>query len=87
MVSCVSLVAQVGMNNQVWYYRADASGRSLVDEREYVSTVDCVKLTSRYAVVLSDGRITIHPIDASATSGGDRMMMVRTGIPLLPPAG
>jgi hypothetical protein len=82
------------MNNQVWYYRADATGRSLVNEREYVSTVDAVKLTSRYAVVLSDGRVTIHPIDAGATSGGERSMMVRVCVPyaqhpppLLPAAG
>jgi len=67
--------AQVGMNNQVWYHRADASGRGMVSEREYVSTVDSVKLTSTYAAVLSDGKITIHPIDPAAS--GERSMMVR----------
>lgn len=70
------------MNNQVWYYRADASGRQLVNEREYLSTVDTVKLTSQYAVVLSEGRVTIHPIESgggpSGAGGGDRGSIVST---------
>jgi hypothetical protein len=65
----------VGMNNQVWYYAADATTKGLVNEKEYLSTVDAVKLTSQYACVLSEGRISIHPIDPSG--GGDRGSVVR----------
>ena len=57
------------MYNQVWYYRADATGRHLVNDKEYLSTVDTVKLTSQYAVVLSEGRVHIHSIEGTGERG------------------
>ena len=73
-IVCVVGVVQVGMNNHVWYHDATEGSKALVNEREYVSTVDAVKLSSRYAVVLSDGRISIHAIEAGGPA--DRGTMV-----------
>ncbi len=63
------------MNNHVWYHNATEESKTLVTEREYLSTVDAVKLSSQYAVVLSDGRVSIHAIVPG--SPADRGTMVR----------
>lgn len=54
----------VGMNNQAWFYQyamTDEPGK-LVNQKEYLGTVDTIKLNERFAAVLSGGRIQIHPI-------------------------
>lgn len=56
----------VGMNNRVWYYRCDGKEDSLVNEQEYLSTVTSVKLNSKYAAVMCDGRVTLHAIEGSS---------------------
>ena len=63
------------MNNHVWYHNATEDSKSLVNEREYLSTVDAIKLSSRFAVVLSDGKVSIHSIEPGGPA--DRGTMVR----------
>lgn len=53
----------VGMNNRVWFYRSDGNSRDLVNEREYLSTVDVVRLSRDYAAVLCQGRVHLHLIE------------------------
>jgi hypothetical protein len=71
------------MNNHVWYHNASEDSKALVTEREYLSTVDAVKLSSQYAVVLSDGRVSIHAI--APGSPADRGTMVRAAGPRTSP--
>jgi len=64
----------VGMNNRVWYYRCDGSSRELVNEREYLSTVDSVQLNHAFAAVLCEGRVHMHPLEAGASGTGEAMI-------------
>lgn len=68
-VALGSMHCAVGMNNRVWYYRCDSSSQELVNEREYLSTVDQVQLNRDYAAVLCEGRVYLQAIEMS---GGER---------------
>jgi len=61
----------VGINNKIWYYRwRDESGEMvegenpLVCKREYFGTITQVALNSHWTAVLSDGKCTLHLIEA-----------------------
>jgi WD repeat-containing protein 19 len=51
-----------GMNNRVFYHRI--SGGQVVYEQEYVGTVREVQLNANYAAVMTDGKVTVHLIEA-----------------------
>lgn len=53
----------VGMNNRVWFYRCEHNSQELVNEQEYLGTVDSVKLNKDYAAVLCEGLVTLHLIE------------------------
>jgi len=54
-----------GMNNRIWFYTiADCR---LVNEQEYIGTVDSVSLNATHACVLIQGQVQLHPIG----EGGD----------------
>jgi WD repeat-containing protein 19 len=53
----------VGMNNRVWYYRCETNSQELVNEQEYLGTVDTVKLNREYAAVLCEGLVTLHLVE------------------------
>jgi WD repeat-containing protein 19 len=53
----------VGMNNRVWFYRCEHNSQELVNEQEYLGTVDSVKLNREYAAVLCEGLVTLHLIE------------------------
>ncbi len=56
----------VGMNNHVWFYKAAAVGdTSLVSEQEYIGSVKAMQLNQRFAAVMSEGKVLVHPIDAT----------------------
>lgn len=61
-----------GMNSRVYYHRierekGDSAGAS-VCEQEYNGTVREVRLNATFAVVLTDHKATLHPIEPSPTS-------------------
>ena len=53
-----------GMNNKVYYHRIIVNPTAQhVHEQEYVGTVREVQLNKNYAVVLTDSKATLHPIE------------------------
>lgn len=68
----------VGMNNSVWYHRYDADRHEVVNQREYVSTVDCLRFGREHVAVLSGGKVQVHLIENSGAYGdGDQDVKVR----------
>ena len=61
-VSLGSFYLACGMNNQCWYYNYSEKRTPLVSKRDYIGTVDCVKLNGDFAAVLTEGRVHIHPV-------------------------
>lgn len=61
----------VGINNKVWYYRwregeqitSDTSS-TMVCQREYFTTIKDVVLNDKWTAVLSEGKCTLHVIEA-----------------------
>eukprot|EP00755_Sulcionema_specki_P023223 Sspe_Gene.78375::Locus_49029_Transcript_1_1_Confidence_1.000_Length_4205::g.78375::m.78375/K19671/WDR19, IFT144; WD repeat-containing protein 19 len=60
--------AAAGMNNCVWYYLYQPKPAQ-VARRTYVSTVDTVRMSTEYAAVLSDHKVTLHVIDQPDDAG------------------
>ncbi|ETM43841.1 hypothetical protein L914_10843 [Phytophthora nicotianae] len=59
----------VGMNNRVWFYRCDGSSSdALVNEQQYLGRVTSMKLNRDYAVVLCDGKASLHLIEPGGSS-------------------
>lgn len=52
----------LGMNNHVSFHSLAASGCPLIAEKEYLGTVDAVKLNREFVAVLSEGRICLDAI-------------------------
>lgn len=69
-VSLGATTAAVGMNNSVWYYRMTENGAKVQQTRNYLSTVQYVRLSHDYAAVFTDGRVTLHPIDEDEDNMG-----------------
>jgi len=54
----------VGMNNRVWFYSCVTPGScELVNEQEYVGSVEVVSLNATHASVLIEGRVYLHSIE------------------------
>ncbi|KAG7395718.1 WD repeat-containing protein 19 [Phytophthora boehmeriae] len=61
----------VGMNNRVWFYRCDGSSAdALVNEQQYLGRVTSMKLNRDYAVVLCDGKASLHLIEPGGGNNG-----------------
>lgn len=55
-----------GMNNRVYYHRLNSGNSATpVHEQEYVGIVKEVQINSDYAVVLTDSKAILHPIEPS----------------------
>lgn len=64
-----SMHVAAGMNNRVYYHRITNSASSQpINEQEYIGVVKEVQLNSTYAVILTDSKAIIHPIEPSANS-------------------
>jgi WD repeat-containing protein 19 len=58
-----------GMNNRVYYHRIGSSENTPpVNEQEYIGIVKEVQLNSDFAVILTDSKAIIHPIEPSNNS-------------------
>mmetsp|Transcript_128986 Transcript_128986/g.223824 ORF Transcript_128986/g.223824 Transcript_128986/m.223824 type:complete len:1375 (+) Transcript_128986:101-4225(+) len=58
-----------GMNNRIWFYSCVHQGNChLVNEQEYIGSVESVGLNATHACVLIEGRVYLHPIERN---GGD----------------
>lgn len=65
----------VGMNNRVWFYRCDGeeeptkgrrkvtSSRAIVNEQEYLGSVESVRLNKKYAAIYTGGKVIVHAIE------------------------
>lgn len=55
--------AALGMNNQVWFYRIDRGNGQLVGQRDYMGSIEVLRLNATHAAVLLEGRVIVHPIE------------------------
>jgi len=75
-VALGSMHVAVGMNNQAWFYRVDpVNGTIRVNQRDYLGTVEEVKLNDRYAAVLSEGRVQVHVIESGEDPGEEEDLL------------
>lgn len=59
-----------GMNNRIWFYScAQQNASRLVNEQEYIGSVESVSLNSSHACVLIEGRVYLHPIERNSGDG------------------
>lgn len=59
-----------GMNNRIWFYAcAQQGGSRLVNEQEYIGSVESVSLNATHACVLIEGRVYLHPIERNSGDG------------------
>lgn len=68
-----------GMNNRVYYHRIGTSednSTSVVHEQEYPGTVREVHLNATYAVVMTDNKAHLHPIEPDATPGKEQRSQI-----------
>lgn len=67
-----------GMNNRVWYYRfVEAENTwSPCGEKEYLGSVESVKLGVEHVAVICDGRVHLHSINDSVSSGTRQSTMI-----------
>ncbi|XP_014673105.1 PREDICTED: WD repeat-containing protein 19-like [Priapulus caudatus] len=56
----------VGMNNRIWFYYLSDSGPEHLRDREYLGTVQSVKINSEHASVLFENKIQLHVIESDA---------------------
>mmetsp|Transcript_36982 Transcript_36982/g.82211 ORF Transcript_36982/g.82211 Transcript_36982/m.82211 type:complete len:1366 (+) Transcript_36982:300-4397(+) len=73
--------AALGMNNQVWFYRLSGASSRPVNRRDYMGSVQSIKLNATHAAVLLEGRVLVHPIETEAGRSMDEFDMA------LPPPG
>jgi WD repeat-containing protein 19 len=58
-----------GMNNRIWFYSCQTQANChLVNEQEYIGTVESVSLNATHAVVLIEGRVYLHSIERDGDS-------------------
>jgi len=61
-----------GMNNRIWFYSCAHQGNChLVNEQEYIGSVESVGLNATHACVLIEGRVYLHPIERPERNSGD----------------
>ncbi|XP_067137635.1 WD repeat-containing protein 19 [Centruroides vittatus] len=53
----------VGMNNRAWFYGLGERGPIPIHDREYLGTVQSIKMNSDYASALFEGKIQLHIIE------------------------
>lgn len=59
-----------GMNNRIWFYACVHQGMChLVNEQEYIGSVESVSLNATHACVLIEGRVYLHPIERNSGDG------------------
>lgn len=59
-----------GMNNRIWFYSCIHQGNChLVNEQEYIGSVESVGLNATHACVLIEGRVYLHPIERNSGDG------------------
>jgi len=59
-----------GMNNRIWFYACLHQGScNLVNEQEYIGSVESVDLNATHACVLIEGRVYLHPIERNGSDG------------------
>eukprot|EP00929_Paragymnodinium_shiwhaense_P016254 TRINITY_DN12450_c0_g1_i1.p1 TRINITY_DN12450_c0_g1~~TRINITY_DN12450_c0_g1_i1.p1 ORF type:complete len:1383 (+),score=443.06 TRINITY_DN12450_c0_g1_i1:121-4269(+) len=59
-----------GMNNRIWFYSCVQQGNhQLVNEQEYIGSVESVSLNATHACVLIEGRVYLHPIERNSGDG------------------
>lgn len=64
----------VGMNNRAWFYRFQenedpSQTDQLVNEMEYLGSVETIALNEQFCAALCGGKIYLHPIEASQEGG------------------
>ncbi|XP_043247202.1 WD repeat-containing protein 19-like isoform X3 [Amphibalanus amphitrite] len=64
----------VGMNNRAWIYLIGegATSPELIRDREYLSTVESVRLNADYASILCDGVIQLHVLESESGESEER---------------
>ena len=65
--------AALGMNNHVYFHSLTERGCPMVNEREYLGTVESVKLNRDYAAVLTEGRVHLQPLGGESMEAGARI--------------
>ncbi|CAH1776664.1 unnamed protein product [Owenia fusiformis] len=58
----------IGMNNRCWFYLLGDSGTEKLKDREYLGTVQSIKLNSDYAAVHFEGKVNLHMIESDTTN-------------------
>lgn len=62
----------VGMNNRAWFYGFGERGPVPLQDREYLGTVQSIRLNSDYASALIEGKIQLHIIDGEQNDSEER---------------
>ncbi|XP_074649650.1 WD repeat-containing protein 19-like isoform X1 [Tubulanus polymorphus] len=56
----------VGMNNRAWFYMLSEGGPEKMKDREYLGTVQSIKLNADYAGVSFEGKVQLHMIEGES---------------------
>ena len=62
--------AAIGINNQVAFYRLGQRDGKRVGQRQYMGSVQSIKLNETHAALLMEGRVLVHPIEVRGGGGG-----------------
>ncbi|GAX77949.1 hypothetical protein CEUSTIGMA_g5391.t1 [Chlamydomonas eustigma] len=73
--------AAIGMNNQVSFYRLSQRDGRVVTQRQYMGSVQSVKLNETHAALQMEGRVLVHPIEIPPGRARDEFDV------MLPPPG
>ena len=65
--------AALGMNNHVYFHSLTERGCPMVNEREYLGTVESVQLNRDYVAVLTEGRVHLQPLGGENMEAGSRI--------------
>ncbi|KAL1529596.1 hypothetical protein AB1Y20_000539 [Prymnesium parvum] len=68
----------LGMNNHLLFHSLTLEGCPLVAEREYLGTVDCVKLNDGFVAVLCEGRVYLHALADAHETGASQVFPDKT---------
>lgn len=61
----------VGMNNRVWYYQLGQRSGQLLSRRDYMGSVQRIRLNETHVTLLIDGRVLVHPIEIPDNRSAD----------------
>lgn len=68
-VACGPYHVAAGMNNRAWFYAVSETGHRRMKDREYLGTVQSMRLSSDYAAVMFEGKVQLHLIDSNSGMG------------------